>query len=198
MFSNFVLQKYKNKIFNTERLEYKFKSFEFVTLPSVINQTNKNYLWYIYYSEYLPPNFRERLLNITKKYNQIICKPIKSFKYFNKIILKNNKYCTIRLDDDDGLSKNFVQSLNKYKHLDKVIISHPYGLNFTIKDNKIIYGKQKTAKNIALGLCAIGMNIYHCGNHTKVHKNYRVIYDSTQNMYLLNCSKFTDSGRKFT
>ena len=52
-------------------------------------------------------------------------------------------------------------------------------------------------RNIAVGLCAINMNIYDCGNHTKVHNKYSVIYDKTPDMYYINCGEFCYSGRKF-
>ena len=42
------------------------------------------------------------------------------------------------------------------------------------------------------------MNIYGCGNHTKISKKYKVVYDKTKKMYLVNCNpEYCDSGRKF-
>ena len=39
------------------------------------------------------------------------------------------------------------------------------------------------------------MNIYKCGNHTKVDDNYKVIYDFYKNSYYLCCSEFCDTKR---
>lgn len=191
-------QDYRSKLFCPDRLNYKFESFEKITLPSVVNQTNKNYIWYIFASEYLPTRYREKLLNLTTNYDKIVCVFIKSSKEFKVKLDPAIKYCTIRLDDDDGLSHNFIQNLQKYKHKDKVIISCPNGRKVAIKNHKIVYKNAPYRnKNIALGLCAIGLNIYKCGNHVTIHKRYPIIYDNKKNMFLLNCSKFCDTKRKF-
>jgi hypothetical protein len=64
--------------------------------------------------------------------------------------------------------------------------------------DKIISGKKISRLNNAQGLCAIGMNIYSCGNHTKVAEKYKVIYDNAPDMYLVNCDEqYTDTKRKF-
>lgn len=87
--------------------------------------------------------------------------------------------------------------LQKYKDKTKEIISYPLGKQFTIFNNRIIYGKNVLNKKIALGLCVINMNIHDCGDHTKVDQIFNITYDMTPNMYLLNCSKFCDTKRIF-
>ena len=188
---------YKTKLFDSNRLNYKFKSFKKVTLPSILNQTNQNYIWYIYSSIYLPETYKKKLLELTKDHDKIKCIFISSFKEFNKIDYSNSKYCTIRLDDDDGLSINFIKNLHKYKDKSNVIISHINGMNITLQGSKIIHGGKCKKKNNAHGLCAIDMNIHSCGNHTKVNEKYNVIYDKTPDMYFRNCSKFCHTKRKF-
>lgn len=192
------IEKYKADLFNPSRLNYKFACFERITLPSIINQTNQDYEWYIYASEYLPPIYKLRLQLLIQNYNKIKCVFIKSFKEFNKVdINKNQPYCTIRLDDDDGLNKNFIEVINNYKNNNKSIISFPNGIKYALSRTSIIYGDKITWKNIALGLCAIGMNIYNCGDHTKINDKYNVIYDYRENMYLLNTNIYCDSNYNF-
>jgi len=189
---------YKEKLFSKERMEEKFNTFEKITLPSVINQTNQNYLWEIYASEYMSNEYKNRLLNITKNYHNIKIYFIKSFKEFNKTEITCHQYCTLRLDDDDALNPTFIEKLQKYKNQNNSIISFPRGQKITIKNNEIIYGDKTNIKKIAIGLCGIGMNIYNCGDHTKVDQKYNIIYDNTPNMYLIYCSKNTDTSREFT
>jgi Putative rhamnosyl transferase len=191
-----------NKLFSTNRLNSKFTTFEKITLPSILNQSNKNYIWNIYTSEYLPEEYKNRLIELTSPHKKINIHYVKSFKYFDKSVdnvTKNKtfKYCTIRLDDDDGLSANFIENLQKYKNEDKTIISHPKGTRVTIKDDKLVLGKKISKLNNAQGLCGIGMNIYSCGNHMKVAEKFKVIYDNTPNMYLVNCDYHCDTKRKF-
>ena len=132
------------------------------------------------------------------KYYKIKCIFIKSFNEFNKFNIPNDiEYCTIRIDDDDSLSLIFLEQLQKYKEYKNQIINFPIGITYTLVNNKPIYGKIFNQRNIAVGLCAINMNIHNCGNHTKVHNKYLVIYDKTLDMYYINCGEFCDSGRKF-
>jgi len=193
---------YREKLFNVDRLEYKFKSFELITLPSIINQTNQNFIWYIYSSIYLPEKYKDRLLHITKDHENIKCLFIESFKEFNRLDYQNMnfKYCTVRLDDDDGLNSAFIEELNKYANEENfTVISFPHGKKFTIKDDEIIYGEKIKWKNIALGLTVIGFDIFDCGVHTTIHTRYKVIYNEKPDMYYLNCNmSFCDSQRSMT
>ena len=190
---------YKNKLFDDERLKTKFNLFEKITLPSVLNQTNKNFVWYIYSSTLLPEKYKNKLLELTNHPN-IKCIFIESFKTFCKIEFNNEKYCTVRLDDDDGLNKNFIESLNKYKESpNKTLITHPMGQLVKIENDKLIYGRKidKTKKPPAQGLTAIGMDVYKCGSHGKIQENYNVIYDKTPDMFIMSCSEHCDTERIF-
>ena len=152
---NLSIEEYKSYLFSKERLDYKFNSFEKITLPSIVSQTDDNYIWEIYTSEYLPIEYQTKLLASTNKYKNIkifFINSFKEFKEFNKSNIIHDNYCTVRLDDDDGLNKNFVKILQKYKDKTKEIISFPKGKKFTISNNKIIYGKNVEKKNNEMGI----------------------------------------------
>lgn len=187
---------YYNQLFSSERLNHKFKVFEKITLASILNQTNQNYIWHIYTSEYLPENYKLKLKDLTMSHKSIRVYYIKSFKEFNKILF-DSEYCTIRIDDDDGLSPYFIENLQKYKNDINTIISHQNGNYVTITNDELVIGEQILYPNIALGLCAIGMNIYTCGNHVKIATKFKVIYDNAPNMYLVNADDNCDTKRKF-
>ena len=186
---------YKSKLFSSRRLDFKFKVFERMTLASVIKQTNKNYSWYIYTSTQLPEKYKKKLLRMTESYVQIKCIFIDSFKEFTFIPALPGSYCTVRLDDDDGLSPTFLANVQKYSHYPGCIVSHSHGKKYKLVCDKIVTGDDVIYKNIALGLCAIGMNIYDCGSHTEIEDKYRVLYDETPNMYYLCYSEHCDSKR---
>jgi len=69
--TNLGIEEYKSYLFSKERLDYKFDSFEKITLPSIVSQTDNNYIWEIYTSEYLPIEYKNRLLASTNKYKNI-------------------------------------------------------------------------------------------------------------------------------
>lgn len=193
---------YSEFIFSNDRLNFKFKVFEKVTLPSINLQTYKNYTWFIYTSDKLPENYKIKLENLTRTNPKINIKYVDGFVSFFKDIdetLKNKRnYFTVRLDDDDGLNKHFFELLNRYRKYKKCIVSFYNGKKYTIKDDKIILGSKVSIKNIAAGVSANEMNIFNCGDHSKYHKKFKVIYNSFPIAYLLCCSKqFCDSKRSF-
>lgn len=187
----------KKKLFRKPRLDARFDFFSKVTLPSINKQTNQNYLWYIYASSFLPPNYQNKLLELTKSNLKIKVIFIDSMKEFAKIDYPESGYCTMRLDDDDGLSPNFIELMNKYKNKKGKVISFPNGKRYKLEDGKIILGEEYIYKNASMGLTAIEMDIYQCGNHHNVNKRYPTIYNNQPNMYMAACGKYSDSGRGF-
>ena len=191
------IEEYESYLFSEDRLNYKFMCFQKITLPSIIKQKNQNYIWEIYTSDKLPTKFKNKLIEITKKYDKIKLFFIESFKEFNNSEKIEDKYCTVRLDDDDALNINFVSTLMKYKDRNNLVISFPMGRKCSIQQNSILYGEQTNLKKTAQGLCSIGKNIYKLGNHNKIDLENDIVYDETPNMYLINCSEFCDTKRKF-
>ena len=194
-------KEYEKQLFSTERLDAKFVAFEKMTLPSIINQTSPNYEWLIMGSNFLPEKYKDRLKKLVKSYPKIKLFLIKDFTEFYNILGKypfGKNYATVRLDDDDGLNKDYVQILQKYKDNDKHIISFPHGHKYKIENNKIITREKNIyVRDLALGLCAINMNIHKCGDHRKIGEKYKVIYDETKNIYNLLCSPYCDTKRVF-
>lgn len=192
---------YKKILFSKSRLDAKFLAFIKMTLPSIINQTNKNYEWIIMSSIYLPDNYKKLLNKLVAPYPQIKLYYIKDSKEFSNILKKypfEKNYATVRIDDDDGLSTKYVHLVQQYHQKKGSIVTFPYGRNFKIENNKIIIKKiEKFYPQIALGLCAINMNIYGCGNHSFLHKKYKIIRNNTKDMYNVFCSPFCDTKRKF-
>ena len=74
---------YKEKLFNKKRLDAKFSFFEKMTLPSVLNQTYKDWEWHIFTSNELLENYKKKLEQLTSSYTSIKICYIKNFKEFN-------------------------------------------------------------------------------------------------------------------
>ena len=189
--------KYKEKLFNEDRLNFKFFVFKNITFKSVISQSNQNYEWHIYASEYLPEKYKMLLNKITDGYSKIKVKYITCMADFYSMDFPNNEnYATIRLDDDDGLSVNFIKKIQKYSKYDRHIVTFPKGIKYGILNNKIVFGKRKYLEKNAQGMTAINMNVYRCGPHRKVDDKYNIINDYTPNMYLICCSEHCDTKRR--
>jgi len=146
---------------------------------------------------------------------------VDNFKSFLSDIPKHihhQLFTTIRLDDDDGLNKNFIKIINSYDFKENCgkIISFPKGIEYTINSTKlshhvedknfhtppppnILYGKQIFYPLNAMGMCGVGMLIFNCGDHTQVGNKYEVIYNDTLNdAYYMCCSEYCDTKRKFS
>ena len=194
---------YKIMLFDEKRLEFKFKTFEYMTAKTISEQSYHDYTWLVYTSSFLPENYKMHLDNILSKNKNTFLIYVDSFKDFYddmKLRIPNTvdeNYATIRLDDDDGLCSNFLELINYYQDEKNTIISFPNGIRYTIQDNKILFGAHMKYKLSATGLCAIGMNIYLCGDHTLIDKKYNVIYDNFTDAYYVCCSIYCDTGRKF-
>ena len=197
---NISEEEYKERLFNEERLNTKFKLFENITLPSVVNQTNQNFIWYIYASSFLPKTYKTKLLELIGNNEKIKCVFIHSFKDFCKIKFTDEKYCTVRLDDDDGLNKDFVESLNKYNYVsNNTLITHPFGQLVKLENGELVYGRKidKSKKPPAQGLAAVGMDVYKCGSHGKIQDKYNVIIDKKPDMFVMSCDEHCDTKRIF-
>lgn len=188
-------------LFNPKRLATKFNAFECMTAPSIKNQTYSGYTWLIYTSDQLPAEYKERLEKYRgDKIKIIYVKDFDSMEAdLNRRLRGKKNYTTLRIDDDDGLNKKFLEEINKYATLKNKgkIISIPRGRLYTIRGNKIVYGSSVFAKTIALGLTAVGFNIMDAGNHTKVDIHYTTIYPIMKDAYSLFASKQSLTKRKF-
>lgn len=205
-------EKYKTKLFDPERLDFKFNVFLNFTAKSIRTQTinPSQYTWLIYTSNELPEPYKSKLEDFAinakdSKQNIKILYTDTIKNFFDDIdrqINYSGNYTTIRLDDDDVLNPNLLHELSAYDDVkyDKTIISFPLGIKFSVDNNtqkqQPIYGLPLNYKKVAAGLSAINMNIYKCGNHTKVDKVYKVIYNNLPNAYEICCSEFCDTSRK--
>jgi hypothetical protein len=190
----------KDYLLSIDRLNFKFIVFDKMTYPSIINQTYTNYEWMIYTSNYLPDFYKTKLEKYkTNNIHILYVDSIKEMHNSIKDILKDkSNYTSMRLDDDDGLCSQFLENINKYSDQKNKIISFPNGIRYTINNNKILFGSKIILPKLALGLTAIGFNIYTAGDHRKVDEKYEVIYDNTNDSYFVCCSEFCDTKRKFS
>ena len=136
---------YKLKLFDQNRLNFKFFIFENNTLKTIVNQNENNFVWLIYTSNLLPEYYKNKLIELIKPYNFIRLFFINNFNEMtvsiNNIVKKKN-FTTIRLDDDDGLNENFIKLSNEHyntKNKNYKIISYPKGIDFIVIDNNIMY-----------------------------------------------------------
>jgi len=115
-------------------------------LPSVLNQTCKDFKWLLYFDSETPPEF-DKFIDYLENQDLIkICysNGIDDFNksYFNeikKMLPENTEWIiTTRIDNDDALHKDAVETIQKnftYKH--KYLISLASGYILNTADNKM-------------------------------------------------------------
>jgi hypothetical protein len=191
----------KKRLFDKNRLDEKLNAFKNVTYPSIVGQTNKNFIWRIFTSKYLPKKYKNELYNLETNNIKIIeVKTIAEFMNILDTYEYETDYATVRLDDDDGLNVHYVDRLNKIyeKSEGHEVVSFPVGRKYTYHEGKFLVENQwLTRPKIALGLAKFNGNIHSFMNHTLIDKENKMIYDNTKNMYLVYASRVCDTKRKF-
>lgn len=198
---NFNEMDYEKHLFDRNRLDQKFSEFQNITLPSIVGQSSNEWRWLIFTSDRLPREYIDRLQALTKQYPSIETIAVKDFsEFFEKTSCYEygDSFATVRLDDDDGLNACFVEKLQQYSENQGDVVCFNEGRLTKWEKGRVVVGQKVTEKNNAQGLTGIGLNIYSTGRHSDIDDRYRVIYDSSPDMFLLTCSQFTDTMRGFT
>lgn len=194
-------KEYERRLFGKDRLNHKFDTLQKITFPSIVEQSCDDWKWLIYTSDRMPNEYMKRLRKLVKDYTKIVLITVKDFReFFEKDLSYNydNSFATVRIDDDDGLNKCFVEKLQQYSKDVGSIVCFTEGTLVKYVKGRVVMGEKVSEKNNAQGLVGIGVKIYSCGSHSDIDTRYNVIYDSTPDMFLLTCSPFTDTKRGFT
>ena len=108
-------------VFEPAYFEYRFTIFTEVTLKSFQQQTNPGFILLMLHSESMPLNIRERFLHLEKEnkflYNVFVEDNVQSFNAAIKDSLQYVDFraeaaLTFRIDNDDAVSKDFIQNLS--------------------------------------------------------------------------------------
>lgn len=194
-------KEYERRLFAPARMNHKFQTFESNTLPSVVRQTLQDWEWLIYTSDRLPDEYLERLRALVNGRQNIKVIQVAGFQEFferDRSFEYKAPFATVRLDDDDGVNKYFVEKVQQYAANHGSIVSFTDGRKVKCIDGRLVPGAAVSEKNNAQGMVGIGVRIYNCGSHTDMNARYNVIYDSTPEMYFVDCSPFADTKRAFT
>ena len=139
-------------LYLTQRMEL-FKQF---TFPSVKGQTDQDFSWLCLFSEHTPLTIRNEVCELKKSYSNFTPmfltdkEGINFEEFLTSYIRKKLDHellITIRLDNDDAISKRYIEQVRKY------VIGHQqcdyainflYGINFYLERNVI---KTRYAEN---------------------------------------------------
>jgi len=131
-----------NSVLTNEWLEHRFNLFENYCFPSVINQSNQNFTWCIFFDIDTPEEFKYRIFALTENTANVI--PIfidgmdeleVSFKNFIfKNVTNDDSYIiTTRIDNDDIIHTDFVNTIQSlFQPIDRTVIDLTNGYQVSI------------------------------------------------------------------
>lgn len=137
----------------------RFDLFEKYCLPSVINQSNKNFTWVIFFDNSTPPRFKTKADELMNQYAAFL--PVfidggdaltSSLKSIIKEALKgdDNFVITSRLDNDDSLHRDFIKTIQeKATDTQKCIVDPQQGYRMNM-NGEVIKVKKKFGPFISL------------------------------------------------
>jgi hypothetical protein len=231
-------EQYVNSILSNSRLDVRELTFKNITIRSLADQTYDsniiNLSILIMVSELLPTSRIEPLNSILESLPSNIRVIVKSiaadagdrqhhadYTNINQAMQSTMRaittlgnpamVCTVRLDDDDGLSVNFVAKLAS--HMNKgtagyaCSFAHGFEGYYDQALDQISHLKHSYFPKNAVGLAYFNeidnfgnfveerkIHIYNLGNHTKIDEHTPTLVDSSAPMYFKSINKTNDNG----
>lgn len=189
-------------------LDRRFQLFIHYTLPSMIGQTNQDFIWLVLFSDQTPDEYKKIINKIKEKCRVFLpCFLTDDEAYdFNKYlsdILNSydaDNFITTRIDNDDAISIKFVEKLQAYcikEEINHAVLSFSKGIQFTIKSNTL--AKQTYLTNHFTTLVAPKMQnnkTIISVQHGLLAKEYKIIEMDEQNPMWLEVIHETNYANK--
>jgi hypothetical protein len=202
MFRHFVLTRFNIKldtfpshdknnrpVHTEEWLENRFCLFEEYCLPSMINQTCTDFIWFVLFDTETPDRFLQKIKVYEEQYP--FFKPLflesgnPDFlrKKFNEIVVKylgaDDQYIiTSRIDNDDAFHRDMIRDVQElFNKQENVFVSFIYGLQFDTRRKvlaRMHYDNNHFISRIEKRSDAIDTVLTH--EHTQIGKVTDVIY----------------------
>lgn len=208
--------KYKKALFDSKRLELRRQTFSRITIPSLLSVINYNKEImseiHVLTSTELPQLDKEFLNQLADEHKHIkifYLSPDKvdlavGDKEYARNLNDGDLVASIRIDDDDALSVNYLDVLSKWMnnlHVDEFVLSFPWGYGVSFDNSlKPLAVEEYKARLIAAGLAYIYTynanhyyNIYNLGSHVKIDDKLPVILDGSKHMFLRTFHSDNDS-----
>ena len=176
--------KERNPVRTIAWLKHRFLLFEHYCLPSIINQTCKNFEWIVLFDSSTPEDFKEKINLFQKDCPQFV--PVfiepKNGRYFAEIFrrevvkrLNGERVITTYLDNDDALDLRFVEDIQRRidSLCDGTFIYYAHGYQLFTDYNYIIRvydHRNHFVSVIERGDATVVKTIYGYGSHYYIDK----------------------------
>ncbi|SLN71414.1 hypothetical protein ROA7450_03917 [Roseovarius albus] len=210
-----TIQQREKYLYDPVRMEDKFRSFEFLTLPPLRAQTDPNFTFLVVIGENMPEIYVERLLDLLADIPQAIVVPRASGphrKVMCEVVDKVRDGDTLpslqfRMDDDDAVSVSFVARLRCAAHdLRGLIANKPctgmdFNQGYIARADRLGLHCEKVVRTLWTPALAIAIKpeVRHCVlsyTHTKLVNRMPVTSFTGEDMFIRGHSDFNDSRQK--
>ena len=147
-----------HKVRTMKWLEHRFSLFEKYCLPSIVNQTCKDFKWIVLFDSSMPEKYKDRIADLQVKCTQLIpvfVEPENGRRFaeiFRKEVVKRlnldddlnvngrGRVLTTYLDNDDALNVRFVEDVQQRASAlsDRTFIYYTDGLQFFTDHNYLM------------------------------------------------------------
>ncbi|TXE15601.1 hypothetical protein ES692_16005 [Psychroserpens burtonensis] len=132
-----------NHVLSNTWLDERFNIFETYCLPSIENQTNKNFKWLVCFDIDTPKDYSSKIKNL--EIHLPFFQPLfidgfknleKDISNFVKADSQNRFIITTRLDNDDIVHKNFIKTIQNLFQPKSAVININLGYQLILMPNK--------------------------------------------------------------
>lgn len=181
-------------LLNDSWMEQRIWLFKSFCLPSVVNQTNKNFTWLIFADTATKSDYKTILNDLVKDHDFIRLEYIDGMAKFqssiNAIVSKmsqgKNHIISTRIDNDDAIHKDFISEIQSQFNSQKyLVIDVIKGYSLQIKP-QIMLGKKEHIFNPFLSLIEENSNpktIWH-NSHTDWKNETRIKYYTKKRLWI--------------
>lgn len=185
-------------IFDPARLERRFEWFERLCLPSLVNQTDPDFLCVLLIGEAMPDAYKERILKLSDLADALVVMEMPRDYHYSGIkkalnFIPKDGYThrtTFRLDDDDAVDLEFIARLKGLvpKALDACGIYNPTAIAFNrgfyleMREDKNVIWAQAERTPMSIGTALVTPvsnpeNIYQF-NHRQLNQYHNAVTDA--------------------
>ena len=176
--------KYGNAVRTKDWLEHRFSVFEKYCLPSIANQTCKDFVWIVLFDSETPDDYKARISEyqvVCPQLSPIFVEPVNG-RYFSHIFraaiaerLDAERVLSTYLDNDDALDIRFVEDIQKRVQClpDGAFIYYSSGLQYFSSFKlllRIVYKNNHFMSVVEAGNPSTLKSIYGYGSHTVISR----------------------------
>jgi hypothetical protein len=185
-------------------MSHKFASFEKIALARILETAQAHPAWHLFVyitAEVMPPAQQDRLREMTRHIPQVEIISVPKGGIFHEmcahyraVLDKSDRYSTIRVDDDDGVSRDLLQ------RVERLAAQDPSPFLYTVPRISTVALDPAGALQVgdvgehpsqaASGMAAVDGDVYMLGTHTTIatrHPSLKIVRDYDADPILMSC-----------